>query len=254
MLEASRLLVFAATLLTAACVHEPHEESQTHWGYEGDRRTDPPSWGSLSSEYLTCKAGQHQSPVNVNTTNAEPAHVPALAVHYGTIPSTEVNNGHTIQDVVSRGDFIHFGETRFDLEQFHFHHPSEHTLNGSHFPLEIHFVHRSSSGLRLVMAVFITEGAEHPALHPLFDQMPHGHQAISISTDPGSLLPPDKQFVEYEGSLTTPPCNEGITWLVLTTPISASVDQIHKFATLYPHNNRPVMPLNGRHLLSGRAP
>lgn len=233
----------------AACVEPAHEEGHPNWAYEGG--AGPPAWGSLSGGYRACSSGQHQSPVNIEPEHAEPAHIPALAVHYRSTPSTEVNNGHTIEDDVPPGDFIEFGSTRFELQQFHFHHPSEHTLDGAHFPLEIHFVHRSDSGAKLVVAVFVAEGAEHPTLHTLFEHLPHGHEAIRLFANPASLLPKDWRFVEYEGSLTTPPCSEGVTWLVMTTPISASADQLREFAALFPHNNRPLMPLNGRHLLSG---
>lgn len=233
----------------AGCVQPAHEEGHPHWGYEGG--AGPPAWGTLSGGYRTCSVGQHQSPVNIEPSHAEPAHVPTLAVHYRSTPSTEVNNGHTIEDDVPPGDFVELGSARFDLEQFHFHHPSEHTLDGVHFPLEIHFVHKSDSGERLVVAVFVTEGPEHPTLHTLFDHLPHDHEAIHLYADPVALLPGDRRFVEYEGSLTTPPCNEGVTWLVMTTPITASGDQLREFAAMFPHNNRPLMPLNGRHLLAG---
>jgi carbonic anhydrase len=241
----------AACIGLIGCLHPGHDEAH-HWAYEADE--GPTAWGKLSAEYRTCSIGQHQSPVNIDTATSEPAPLSPVIIRYHSTPSTEVNNGHTIEDDVGAGDFVNFGNTRFDLEQFHFHHPSEHTLNGSHFPLEIHFVHRSASAKRLILAVFVAEGREHPLLHTLFDHLPHVHEKIRLSADPASLFPEDRQFVEYEGSLTTPPCNEGITWVVLTTPISASTAQIGQFAAVFPHNNRPLMPLNGRHLLSSRWP
>jgi carbonic anhydrase len=190
--------------------------------------------------------------VNIDATHTEQASLPAVMVHYGSISLQEMNNGHTIQNSVSPGNFVHLGDARFELEQFHFHHPSEHTLNGSHFPLEIHFVHRNASGSLLVIAVFVAEGTEHPTLHTLFDSLPRDGEAIDLSTDPAMLLPQNQQLVAYEGSLTTPPCSEGVTWLVMTTPIAASGEQIRSLATLFPHNNRPLMPLNGRPLRSNR--
>jgi carbonic anhydrase len=192
--------------------------------------------------------------VDIDATRAQTAQLPALAVHFQSTPSTRVNNGHTIQDSLEPGDFIQLGDARFELEQFHFHHPSEHTLGGAHLPLEIHFVHRSASGGKLVMAVFVSEGSELQALHPLFDHLPPNNEPTRLATDPSALLPPDRRFVEYEGSLTTPPCSEGVTWLVLTTPITASPDQIRQFAVPFPHNNRPLMPLNGRRVLSNQGP
>jgi carbonic anhydrase len=212
-----------------------------------------PSWGESSVENPTCAVGDQQSPVDIASAVVEPAQLPALSVHYGTTASTEFNNGHTIEDSVERGDFVQFGGTRFDLEQFHFHHPSEHTLDGRHVPLEIHFVHQSEARSRLVIAVLVDEGADHPVFHTLFDRIPRVHEQIKLTADPALLLPRDQQFVEYEGSLTTPPCSEGVTWVVMTNPIAASSHQIDQFAELYPHNNRFIMPLNGRHLLSSHV-
>ena len=140
------------------------------------------------------------------------------------------------------------GGTRFELEQFHFHHPSEHTLDGAHYPLEVHFVHHGPTGALLVLGVLVTEGAPNPALRVLFDHLPHGHDATRLSIDPELLIPADRHYLTYDGSLTTPPCTEGVTWIVLATPITASAAQIQAFSALFPHNNRPVMPLHGRRL------
>lgn len=245
-------LKLAAAVSMGACVHVAHQESHAHWSYEG--REGPPAWGHLAADYHTCADGRHQSPVNIDVEQAEAAPLPDLRVHYGPVSVTEVNNGHTIQDSVAAGDFVELGETQYALQQFHFHHPSEHTLDGEHAPLEIHFVHKDASGALLVMGVFVNEGAENPLLRTLFERLPRDHDAVQLSADPSLLLPADSAFVEYEGSLTTPPCSEGVTWLVMAKPISASAEQIEKFAQLYPHNNRPLMPLNDRHLLSSRGP
>jgi carbonic anhydrase len=247
-LGTTSLCLFFVGSLTA-CVH-PGGEDHPHWAYEGE--AGPGAWGHLSAQYQPCAAGRHQSPVNVDTEHAAIARLPTLSVHYAKPSSAEVNNGHTVQVLVQPGDFIRFGHTRFELEQFHLHHPSEHILNGLHFPLEIHFVHRSKSAGLLVMAVFVQEGAEHSGLHALFDHLPGDHETVKVTADLRTLLPNDDQFVEYRGSLTTPPCSEGVTWLIRTTPIFASMDQIDRFASLFPHNNRPLMPLNERPLLRNR--
>jgi carbonic anhydrase len=233
----------------AACgvMHEDPTALQAH------QEALSPPFTEESADPRTCATGKHQSPVNIATAVVEPAPLPAFSVHYGTTSSTEFDNGRTIEDLVSPGDFIQFGGTKFELEQFHFHHPSEHTLDGRHFPLEIHFVHQSESRARLVMAVLVEAGPDHPVFHTLFDRLPHDHEEIKLRADPAMLLPRDRQFIEYEGSLTTPPCNEGVTWIVMTRAIAASSRQIDQFARVYPHNNRFVMPLNGRHLFSSRA-
>lgn len=231
-----------------ACVNKDHEEQQPHWGYDGG--SGPPAWGELCARYRGCSSGKHQSPVDIDVASVHAAKLPELGFHYGPTPGTEENNGHTIQDTLAPGDFVTFGDLRFELEQFHFHHPSEHTLNGVHFPMEIHMVHRGPSGQLLVIGVFVKEGKEHQVLRGLFDHLPNDHHSVKLSADPARLLPSDSRFVEYEGSLTTPPCTEGVTWLVMTTPIAASTEQIDTFARLFPHNNRPLRPLNGRRLLS----
>lgn len=251
-MQHSRMLAaFAICLFSTACFHASRGDAHPHWAYEGS--AGPPGWGALAAEYRSCSAGRQQSPVNIATSALRSADFPRLAVHYGPTSSTEVNNGHTIQDTVAPGDFVELGAARFDLEQFHFHHPSEHTLDGARFPLEIHFVHRGPSGQRMVIAVFVTEGPDHPVLHTLFQRLPRGREAIELSADLAPLLPQGSHYVEYEGSLTTPPCTEGVTWVVMTTPIFASPEQIRSFAALFPHNNRPLMPLNGRQISSSRG-
>jgi carbonic anhydrase len=235
-----------ALLRIVGCVLGTHDEGHAHWAYEGT--AEPSAWGSLSPEYRRCTSGDAQSPVDLDVEHVESAALPAFVVHYGTTRTTEENNGHTIQDWVQPGDYVRLNGTRFELEQFHFHHPSEHTLNGVRFPLEVHLVHRSSSGALLALGVLVAEGQEHSLLRVLFDDLPEGHEQRKFTIDPAALLPANNHYILYEGSLTTPPCTEGVTWIVLTEPLSASPEQIHRFAALFPHNNRPLMPLNGRPL------
>ena len=242
----SVMALLGALLGLGACARGSHEEAHAHWAYEGHGQ--PSEWGSLSSEYRSCALGHAQSPVDLDLAHLEPTGLPPLVIRYGTTHATEVNNGHTIQDSVEPGDFVQLDGIRYELEHFHFHHPSEHTLNGVHFDLEIHLVHRSASGALLVLGVLVAEGEEHPLLRVLFDHLPRGHEQQHFMIDPAALLPAKNHYIVYEGSLTTPPCTEGVTWIVLTEPLFASRDQIEAFAALFPHNNRPLMPLNGRHL------
>lgn len=246
------------SVFVTSCVTSRHEEApassaaashaaeHVHWSYDGPEA--PPEWGHLSPEYQMCAAGRAQSPVDLDVRHAESAAVAPLSIHYGARHAVEENNGHTIQDSVDPGDFVELNGTRFELQQFHFHHPSEHTLNGQHYPLEIHLVHRSSSGALLVVGVLAAEGEEHALLRTLFERLPHQHERREFTLDPAALLPANHRYVTYQGSLTTPPCTEGVTWAVLTEPLLASAEQIARFSRLFPHNNRPVMPLNGRHL------
>src|SRR5690606_19950167 len=199
-----------------------------HFAYEG--KHGPNEWSHLAPSYQTCSTGRHQSPINIDTKQVERTALPPLSVHYQVSAILEINNGHTIEDDVAPGDFISLGDDNYELVQFHFHHPSEHTLSGKYFPLEIHLVHKNSQGQTLVLAVFAESGSTLPALNTFFDHLPTEHQALRLRANPASLLPIHLDFVQYEGSLTTPPCSEGVTWLVLTEPVFASAAQINKFA------------------------
>lgn len=224
--------------------HAAPEAHHPHWAYDGTE--GPAAWGTLASEYRQCATGHRQSPIALALDASELSSLPPLAFHYGPTEVDEVNTGHTIQEQTLVRESVELSGRSYRLEQFHFHHPSEHTLDGVHYPLEIHFVHRSAAGALLVVGVLVGEGAEHAALGVLFDKLPHDHESIRLSIDTATLLPDDHHYVTYAGSLTTPPCTEGVTWDVLRTPITASAEQLQRFATLFPHNNRPVMPLDGR--------
>jgi carbonic anhydrase len=243
------LTLGAASLI--ACLHpgqeaHPQAHEGPHWSYEG--HDGPQAWGALSPSFRSCAQGRQQSPIDVDISSAELAELPRIAVHYGTTRMIEIDNGHTIEDIVPDGRYVELGATRYALRQFHFHHPSEHTLGGEQFPLEIHLVHTSSTNARLVIGVLVREGAEHRALHALFDHLPDRHDRVQTAMDPAALLPDDHGYATYDGSLTTPPCSENVTWIVMTRPIEASSAQLAQFAARYPHNNRPVMPRNGRHV------
>lgn len=241
-----------ASLLTGGCLSSiPHEEEHpahagqhAHWAYEG--HAGPHAWGELDGTYQACAAGRAQSPIDLSPGHAAAAPVPAVDFHYAPLQATEINNGHTIQDNLPAGGYVELGGARYDLAQFHFHSPSEHTLDGKHFPLEIHLVHKNAAGALLVLGILVEQGADNPALHALFSKLPHGADTVSVTIDPATLLPPDHHVVTYPGSLTTPPCTEGVTWRVFTTPVHADAEELHAFQALYAHNSRPTMPLNGR--------
>ena len=244
--------IVAASLVTGACVSSPpHEEEHpahaaehAHWTYEG--HAGPSAWGALDDTYQACAAGRAQSPIDLSPGHAAAAPVPAVDFHYTPLQATEINNGHTIQDNLPAGGYVDLGGVRYDLAQFHFHSPSEHTLDGTHFPLEIHLVHKNAAGGLLVLGILVEQGADNPALDALFSKLPHGAVTVSVTIDPATLLPPDHHVVTYSGSLTTPPCTEGVTWRVFTTRVHADAEELHAFQTLYAHNSRPTMPLNGR--------
>jgi carbonic anhydrase len=220
----------------------------THWTYEGQE--GPAHWGELTPEFRSCPLGLEQAPIDIDS--AIRAQVGQLDVSFAPMPARVVNNGHTIQVNCGAGSHSIIAGTRYDLVQFHFHHPSEHLLSGKSFQMECHFVHRSASGALAVIGVFINPGAANAALDPVWDVMPMqagAETALAGALDPRALLPEQRAYYRYAGSLTTPPCSEGITWTVFGAPVEASTAQITNFAALFVNNARPVQGRNRRFLL-----
>ena len=223
--------------------------AQPHWGYEGEH--GPEHWGSLDPGFAVCSNGREQSPINL--TGAEPGALSEIVFEYAPSPISILNNGHTIQVDYQAGSGIVLDGARYGLVQFHFHHRSEHTVDGADFPLEMHLVHADADGALAVVGVLVEEGGANEALAPVFRQMPGeaGPAAMVEGTvDAAALLPGRRTTWRYAGSLTTPPCSEGVSWLVMTEPVTASRGQIEAFKALFPVNNRPVQPLNGRRLVT----
>lgn len=220
----------------------------SHWSYEGEG--SPEHWGALNEEYKTCQNGMNQSPINIDTTFK--THLSPLDTHYIDGPITLINNGHTIQAGLktTTSDTVTIDGTPFTLQQFHFHAPSENTVHGKHYAMEMHLVHKSAQGAVAVVAVMFDQGAENSELNKLWATMPEkADQTAKIVTqmDLNALLPADKTYWRFSGSLTTPPCSEGVTWIVLKHPLTLSSAQLAKFSHAMHHdNNRPIQPLNGR--------
>jgi carbonic anhydrase len=219
----------------------------THWGYTGHE--GPANWGSLSEEYQMCGLGQNQSPIDI--TSSVDAKLPAIGFSYGTSPTEIVNNGHTVQVNVADGSRITVDGSRYTLKQYHFHTPSENHIDGKDFPLEAHFVHADEAGNLAVVAVMFVEGAENEELAQLWSKMPMKkgeHNALSgEAKDINDLLPTNRDYYRFNGSLTTPPCSEGVKWMVMKTPLSISRAQVEKFShAVHGTNNRPVQPHNAR--------
>lgn len=234
------------TLLTLALL--PFTAMASHWSYEGEG--SPEHWSSLSEEFKTCQAGMNQSPLNIDHTIN--AHLTPLETHYVDGPVTLVNNGHTIQAGLksATSDTITLDGKPFTLQQFHFHAPSENTVHGKHYAMEMHLVHKDANGALAVVAVMFDQGAANAELDKLWATMPEkAEQNVKITTqmDLNALVPQDKTYWRFSGSLTTPPCSEGVTWVVLKHPLTLSAAQLVKFThTMHHDNNRPVQPLNGR--------
>jgi len=219
-----------------------------HWTYEGAQ--GPEHWGELQADFRVCQLGLEQTPIDL--TGGLQGNPGSVRYDYKPLPLRIVNNGHTIQVNADTGSFCVIGDTRFDLLQLHFHHPSEHLLSGNNFDLECHFVHRSDSGALAVSGVFIRPGAHNATLKSLFDAMPNTEGSeirVADTIDIAAIMPPENGYFRYMGSLTTPPCSEGLTWTVHKQPIEASVEQIRQFATLFPKNARPVQRRNRRFLI-----
>lgn len=219
-----------------------------HWSYAGN--TGPEHWGELRPDFKVCQLGLEQTPIDLASGIRGEAGTPAL--DYRPQPMRIVNNGHTIQVNTDPGSSCTIANTRYELLQFHFHHPSEHLLAGRPFDMECHFVHRAGTGALAVVGVFIKSGARSEAFAPVFDAMPRtqGPEARSSAViDPAAMLPRAGGYFRYMGSLTTPPCSEGLTWTVFKEPVEASPDQIRRFAALFSNNARPVQPANRRFLI-----
>lgn len=230
---------------------------KTHWTYEGATGVD--HWGDLDPDYAACKTGRQQSPIDIR--NARKADLPAIRFEYRSGPLKYlINNGYTIRvnyhDAPGTGNFLIAGTARYQLMQFHFHRPSEEYIDGKPYAMEVHLMHQSSDGKVAGVAVLLEAGAPNSTVGKVWDHMPKtegSEQAIpGVEIDPAGLLPANAAYYTYTGSLTAPPCTEGVTWFVLKTPVTISPAQIDEFAKLYPHGVRPLQPLNGRLVQEGR--
>lgn len=231
--------------------------SEVHWTYDASD-TGPAHWGELSPAFAACKDGHAQTPIDVNTRYAYEVGLDNVVLHYHPTPGAKVSdNGHTVVVSMPTGDAVEVDGQYFELLQFHFHAPSEHRLDGQPFPMEMHLVHKDAKGQLAVLGVFIQPGAENAALSAVFDAMgvkPGEAQTLSSPIDPAALLPTNTEVARYAGSLTTPPCSEGVRWVVFTHPIEASAEQIAAFTALYDNNARPIQGMNGRSLLLDATP
>ncbi len=250
------LSALAMAGLTAAFVDPPEAEenakfsnpSPGHWSYGGEG--GPAHWGELSPDNKPCAAGLQQSPIDLKS--ATPAGIAAPQSHWAPVRGGMiVNNGHTIEVDVADGGGITLDGKDYVLKQFHFHHPSEHTIDGKQFPLEAHFVHAAKDGELAVVGVMFIEGSANPNLDAIWATAPvkEGKAAVAFDIDASKLVPAASSAFRYEGSLTTPPCSETVRWTVMAAPQTISPSQVAAFSTLFPWNARPVQPLNRRYIL-----
>ncbi|MGB2671380.1 MAG: carbonic anhydrase family protein [Candidatus Acidiferrum sp.] len=221
---------------------------KTLWTYEGAKGAD--HWGDLDPDYATCRDGKEQSPIDIRS--AEKAELPALRFEYKSGPLNIINNGYTAVrvDYVHSGDFLIAGNKRYELRQFHFHRPSEEHIDGKPYDMVLHLMHSDNDGEVAGVAVLLKAGSANATVQKLWEHMPKkagkSEEIPGVEVDPASLLPRNTGYYMYKGSQTAPPCTEGVTWFVLKEPMQISTEQINAFAKLYPHDVRPVQPLNGR--------
>lgn len=222
-------------------------DGEAHWSYAGD--TGAESWGRLDPAFATCDTGVQQSPVDL--AGAIRAGGDGPEVQWRPTGAQVLNNGHTIQVDMAEGSSITLEGRRFSLLQFHFHLPSEHLVDGASSPMEAHFVHRADEGDLAVVGVFMDIGEAHTAIQSIWEAIPDIGESPSAlaGLDPNAFLPEGDGHFRYAGSLTTPPCSEVVSWVVMTESIDVSRAQVDAFAAMYPMNARPVEPLHRRFIL-----
>ena len=229
----------------------------THWGYEGN--VGPANWGSLDPVYATCGDGTHQSPINIATSDVQEGikfnlnykPIPSFHIAHNEHMEEIIDNGHTIQVTVDEGSSITVDGKTFDLVQFHFHTPSEHTINGQHYPMEMHMVHQSiDKSLAVVSVMFVEGNTPNENFNKIIAHIPDSKgdakHVENTDLDIQTTLPSDIYAYHYMGSLTTPPCSENVEWLVLKDQVTLTADQIGAFSSKIAENNRPTQPLNDR--------
>lgn len=222
--------------------------ADTKWSYVGDGA--PEKWAKIHQDYNRCD-GFNQSPINV--TNAVKSSISPLKFNYLSQANSIINNGHTVQIDFADGGDLHLDGDVFTLKQFHLHTPSENQIEGQSYPLEAHFVHMNKSGALAVVGVMYKEGLQNLPLAKLWSQLPkEKNVAVKLQHEVAAkeFLPHNQQYYRFSGSLTTPPCTEGVRWLLFKEIQSASAEQIKAFADLVDHgNSRPIQPVNGRVIL-----
>ena len=244
-------LILGLALFTTFSVAKPglaqeKPAAKAHWSYSGP--DGPSHWGDLEPDFATCKTGEHQTPINIKDAKSDST-LPPIQFDYKPSPLKIINNGHTIRINYAPGSSITINGKTFPLTQFHFHKPSEEEIAGKKFDMVIHLVHERSDGAAAV-AVLLKGGRGNPVIQKLWANLPKTEgnemEVANVTINAADLLPADRNYYTFDGSLTTPPCSEGVEWFVLKTPVELSAAQIAAFGKLYQMNARPIQPLNGR--------
>lgn len=240
-----KTLFFAFSLFSSAGVLA---SGSAQWGYTGE--IGPEHWAKLTPDNAAC-AGKNQSPVNL--TGFIEAELQPIQFSYQAGGTEILNNGHTVQVNYEKGSNIKIDDIQFNLLQFHFHAPSENHINGKSYPLEAHLVHADKEGNLAVIAVMFEEGKKNSGLESAWSKMPEqagDKHDLKTAADANNILPANKDYYRFNGSLTTPPCSEGVRWFVMKEAASASKEQIASFEHVMHHqNNRPIQATHSRPLL-----
>lgn len=245
-------LTIALLVLSSQLFLIGQEHKSGHWGYDGD--AGPSHWAALDPDFALCQSGHHQSPINIR--NPRKADLPPIQVDYQPSPLHIIDNGHTIMINYAPGSSIRVGENRYVLKQFHFHRPSEEQVDGKSYEMSVHLVHADEQGNIAVVAVLIKTGAENSLIDELWSDVPtekeQEERLENVQINAKALLPEDRSYYTFTGSLTTPPCTENVTWFVLKHPVTVSAAEIKRFEKLYRHNARPPEPLYDRVVMEAK--
>ncbi|MGA0865432.1 MAG: carbonic anhydrase [Burkholderiaceae bacterium] len=227
-----------------------------HWAYEGEG--GPHNWGKISKQYLACSNGKNQSPIAVESESLLNLDLPAIDFDYRDSRFSIVDNGHTVEVKYLEGGAMTILGQRYELVQFHFHRPAEEVVNGKRYDMVAHLVHKNSKGQLAVVAVLLTLGEENRFIQTLWNHMPIEKkkpiEPPTAKVDLAKFLPANKAYFHYMGSLTTPPCTEGVAWYILQSPVEVSAGQVEVFSKMYANNARPTQRMNGRLVKASRAP
>lgn len=224
-------------------------DDKAHWSYSG--HGGPEEWGGLKPEFSLCGSGKNQTPIDLD--GMIEADLPAITFDYQAAGDEVINNGHTIQVNFGAGSSITVDGQQFQLKQFHFHAPSENHIQGKSYALEGHLVHADKDGNLAVVAVMFEPGAANEVIGQAWKVMPEkagDKSALGAKVSAEGLLPAQRDYYRFNGSLTTPPCSEGVRWLVMKAAMTASADQIEQFSHVMHHpTNRPLQPVFARPVL-----
>ncbi len=240
----------AGLMACPVCASAARADSDApHWGYQGEH--GPAEWGEMDSRFKACAVGSQQSPIDL--TNAIRAEADRMVIAWKPEAFEVVNNGHTIQANSRTGGKLTIGNLDYEFKQFHFHAPSEHAVDGKRTAMEAHFVHAQPGGRIAVIGALMVAGERNKGFSDIIAIAPaeEGEARLRVPLDPASLLPRDRDFYRYEGSLTTPPCSEVVDWNVFTHTVEVAQADIDAFKAIFPMNARPLQPVNRRYLLRG---